>query len=247
MDFYVLPLQGWDIVLGVSWLATLGPIITNYALSTFEFQLNGDKIVWKGVSSPVIQPIQFNGVRRLSQVDGIHSMFQLHIDHSVSPLVTYPLDLAQLLDEFYDVFQPSMGLPPNRSQDHHIALLPNTAPVSVRPYRYPNFQKSEIENLVTDMLQQGIIRPSTSPFSSHVLVVRKKDGMWRFCVDYWALNAIMVRDRFPIPSIDELFDELYGAKYFPKLDFLAGYHKTRIAQQIFTRRPFEHTRATMNF
>ncbi|KAD6453982.1 hypothetical protein E3N88_08688 [Mikania micrantha] len=239
VDFYVLPLQGWDIVLGVSWLSTLGPVITDYSTSRFEFTQDGKNITWQGDTLATLQPIQFNGLRRLAQTDSIDELFHLALASPDLPVPSdCPADLQAILTKLDMVFQPPTGLPPNRSHDHSINLLPNHSTVSVRPYRYPHFQKQEIENLVSEMLSQGIIRPSTSPFSSPVLLVRKKDGTWRFCVDYRSLNAITIRDRFPIPSIDELFHELHGAQFFSKLDLLAGYHQIRLKDSDITKTAF---------
>jgi len=102
--------------------------------------------------------------------------------------------------------------------------MPVAQPINVRPYRYAPTQKTEIERQLTEMMQHGIIKPSTSPYASPVLLVKKKDGSWRFCVDYRHLNAITIKNKHPLPIVDELIDELHGAKWFSKLDFRSSYH-----------------------
>lgn len=141
-------------------------------------------------------------------------------------VLTEPIDptIQHLLHHFSVLFQDPNTLPPTRETDHQIHLLPHATPVNVRPYKYPYYQKQEIETQVEAMLQRGIIQPSTSPFSSLVLLVKKSDDTWRFCMDYRALNALTIKDRFPIPTINELLDELGGARCFSKLDLLQGYH-----------------------
>jgi len=137
-------------------------------------------------------------------------------------------ELALLLHTYQDVFAVPNGLPLTRSHDHTISLITGTDPVKVRPYRYSYSQKEKIENMVKNMLQEGIIVPSTSPFSFPIVLVKKKDGIWRFCTDYRALNAITIKHSFPIPTVDELIDELFRGQYFSKLNLRAGYHQVLV-------------------
>lgn len=136
--------------------------------------------------------------------------------------------MDNILHQFQAVFATPTGLPPARRCDHRIHLLPGTAPVMVRPYRYPQLQKDELEAQCMAMLHQCIIRFSTSSFSAIVLLVKKSDDSWRFCIDYRALNEKTVKDKYPIPVVDELLDELHGAHFFTKLDLRPGYHQVRV-------------------
>jgi hypothetical protein len=199
INCYGLALGSYDMVLGVQWLESLGPILWDFKNNTISFVRHGRAVRWSASAPP----------------------------DPLGPTITAASGeiLEELLLQFVALFVEPTGLP---SQRHQIRLLPGTPPVAVRPYRYVQHQKQELEQQCTEMLRQGVIRPSSSAFAALILLVTKSDGSWRFCVDYHALNASTVKDKFPIPVVEELLDELRGAKFFSKLDLRSGYHQVRM-------------------
>lgn len=119
-------------------------------------------------------------------------------------------------------------MPPPRECDHAIPLKVGTEPPTVRPYRVPHQKKAEMEKQIQELLDTSVIRHSESPYATLAILVKKKDGSWRLCIDYRKLNAQTVKNKFPIPVIEDLFDELNEAEYFIKLDLRAGYHQVRM-------------------
>lgn len=135
-----------------------------------------------------------------------------------------PEKIADVLNNFCVIFREPFGLPPHRQFDHQIVLKDGSQPTCLRPYRYGALQKDVIEKLTQELLDAGVIQCSHSPFSTPVVLVRKKDNSWRMCIDYRGLNSITVKDKFPIPVIEEFLEELHGASVFTKLDLRSGYH-----------------------
>jgi hypothetical protein len=141
-----------------------------------------------------------------------------------------PPPIQQLMQTFEDLFAEPTDLPLDRPCNHSIPLVPGAQPVNVRPYRFSPAVKDEVEAQLQEMLTKGIIQHSSSAFSYHVLLVKKKDKTWRFCVDYRHLNDLTVKCKYPVSIIDELLDELHGDAWFSSLDLRAGFHQIRLQQ-----------------
>jgi hypothetical protein len=228
IDALVLDLGGMDMVLGVAWLSTLGKVMMDWKAMTMQFSYCNQLVKLQGQGSQLVRQGYLNTYLedKHNKVGG--DMWSWWGAHFKSMEATIPNDPTPILAEFHDMFKDTIQLPPERSQVHHINLYPNHGIINARPCRYPHHQKEEIEKQVAELLNVGVIRPSMSSFASHVILIKKKDISWRMCVDYRALNKATIPDKYPIPILDELLDELYGASIFSKIDLKSGYHQIRV-------------------
>jgi hypothetical protein len=192
------------------------------------------KVVFKDFTVPPKQPhITANQLEKLCRSEIIGYVIQVNTMQSVpqqQDTNDHPVAISDLLMEFQDVFTPKIGLPPPRECDHDIPLVKGSKPPNIRPYRISHKQKEEVEKLIKEMLQDSTIRPSHNPYASSAILVRKKDGSWRMCIDYRELNSHTIKNKFPIPIIEDLLDELFGEKVFTKLDLKSGYHQIRMKE-----------------
>eukprot|EP00253_Pinus_taeda_P002220 PITA_02220 len=140
-------------------------------------------------------------------------------------------DLEKVVSEYDILFQEPKDLPPKREIVHDIHLQQDAPWPNIGMYRLSALGNAEIKKQVQELLEKGFIRPSTSPRGSPIVLLRKKDGSWRMCIDYRALNKITIKNRYPLPRIDDLIDQLKEAIYFSKLDLHSGYHQVRVTEQ----------------
>ncbi|KAJ9544154.1 hypothetical protein OSB04_023861 [Centaurea solstitialis] len=144
-----------------------------------------------------------------------------------------------VLRDYPEVFPEELpGLPLHRQEEFHIDLVPGAAPVAKSPYRLAPSEMQELSNQLQELLDKGFIRPSSSPWGAPVLFVKKKDGSFRMFIDYKELNKITIKNRYLLPRIDDLFDQLQGATYFSKIDLQSGYHQMRVREEDIAKTAF---------
>lgn len=223
----VLQLGCYDLILGMDWLEQFSPMWVDWKKKKLRFNHAGKRIQLNGIKdcTSTCLPLKLSKFKGMMRKGSIAQIVQLSQYQQKEDLQEQqlPQSVLKLITQHAHLFQEPKELPPQRDCDHAIPLIPGVKPVNVKPYRYNSAQKDEIERQVKEMLMNGVIRPSASPFASPVLLVKKKDGNWRFCVDYRQLNAITIKNKFPLPVVDEL----HGSHWFTKLDMRSGYHQVR--------------------
>jgi hypothetical protein len=193
-NLLALSLEGIDVILGMDWL-TQHQVILDIATRMVEIH----------------SPTSGQTTLYLPKIEDINPCSYAAI--------TVQLENIPVVCEYPDVFPDDLpGMPQDRDVEFVIELQPGTAPISKRPYRMPPKELAELKNQLQELLDKGYIRPSSSPWGSPALFVKKKDGSLRMCVDYRPLNAVTIKNKYPLPRIDVLFDQLAGAKVFSKID-----------------------------
>ncbi|WVZ81363.1 hypothetical protein U9M48_028749 [Paspalum notatum var. saurae] len=197
----VMKAQGIDVILGMNWLQRYNGVISCAERKVTLTTPSGENM------EVMIDPPQAG----------------------VNAIDATALENIRVVSEFPDVFPDSLpGMPPERDIEFSIELVPGTAPIYKKAYRISGVELLEVKKQIDELLEKGFIRKSTSPWASPVLLTEKKDGTLRMCVDYRGLNAVTVKNKYPLPRIEDLFDQLKGACVFSKIDLRSGYHQLRI-------------------
>ncbi|KAL0546138.1 hypothetical protein IC582_016044 [Cucumis melo] len=225
----VLDMLDFDVILGMDWLAANHASIdcsrkevtfNPPSMASFKFKGGGSKSLPEVISA-------IRASKLLSQ--GTWGILASVVDTREADV---SLSSEPVVRDYPDVFPEELpGLPPHREVEFAIELEPGTVPISRAPYRMAPAELKELKVQLQELLDKGFIRPSVSPWGAPVLFVKKKDGSMRLCIDYRELNKVTVKNRYPLPRMDDLFDQLQGATVFSKIDLRSGYHQLRIKDE----------------
>ena len=233
-DFRVLKLCGYDMILGAVWMYTHSPVTFDLPERELIIKLiSGERITFHDETLPnsPCTPILEDMEHILEDMLYGALMWMQPVQVETLLETVQKQEIAKVLENYKDVFEEPTGLPPKRDCDHAINLEHGAPVINQRGYRLPHHQKNALEEIIKDLLKKGIIRLSHSPYSSPAILVKKKDMTWRLCIDYRKLNAHTIKNNYPIPMIEDLLDELNGAKIYTKLDLRSGYHQIRMKEE----------------
>ena len=247
--FIVTPLQGsFDLILGVGWLSQ-HDVAAGWRNRTIEVrELDGRKVshfikpleVLDTPKHEELATISVKALRKQIRRGQAHELYAVVIrgrpdDNAATPAAaSEDPEVATLLREYADVFPDKLPneLPPARGVEHAIELKPGSRPPPVRPLRQQSAKDSAvIDEFIKKHVASGVLQPSHSPYGSLLVIVKKKDGTPRVCVDYRALNEITVKNKYPLPLMDELFDRVQGAKYFSSIDLRDGFYQILLREE----------------
>ncbi|KAM2989434.1 hypothetical protein FF2_003418 [Malus domestica] len=220
-----LDIVDFDVILGADWLHYNRAHIDCYGKSVTFHRPGLLEVTFVGESSGVR-----HGVISAMRAKKLSKGCQGYLAHVVlNDVVPSSVEEVGVVRHYPDVFPDDLpGLPPDRDVEFSIDLLPGTDPISLTPYRMAPAELRELKIQLQELTDKGFIQPSTSPWGAPVLFVRKKDGTLRLCIDYRQLNRVTIKNRYPLPRIDDLFDQLKGACVFSKIDLRSGYYQLKI-------------------
>ena len=227
-DLIVLSIHDFDIILGMDWLSKHRATLDCYKKEVRLVRPEEPGVIFRGIRRE-IAPSLINAMTASKMLrKGCQGYLAFVVDRRQEGT---RLEDIPIIKEFPDVFPDDIsGLPPDREVEFTIDLIPETEPISIPPYRMAPAELRELKAQLEDLLSKGFIRPSISPWGAPVLFVKKKDGSLRLCIDYRQLNRVTIRNQYPLPRIDELFDQLQGSRVYSKIDLRSGYHQLRVQE-----------------
>ncbi|XP_058202780.1 uncharacterized protein LOC131317231 [Rhododendron vialii] len=224
-DFIVLNMSGFDLILGMDWLSTFHATIDCFKRRVRICPPGGSCFEFFGERREPLEPY-LGGSREQEPMYAL--LASLALDGDVSARGELPL----IVCDFLDVFPKELpGLPPQREIEFTIDLLPGIALISIPPDRFAPTKLRELKTQLQELENLGFIRRSTSPWGAPALFALKKDGSLCLCIDYHKLNHVTIKNKYPMPRIDDLFDQLQGATCFSKIDLRSGYHQFRVRRE----------------
>ena len=228
-NLVVMPLEGFEVILGMDWLSRHRAWLDCARGRVFFEDDHRGVLAYYGIKPSVSATFVTAMRAERALVDGeVYLVSLTYIGEETGKELR--MEDIPVVQEFKDVFRALTELPPPRSNPFTINLELSAAPIAKAPYRMAPAELAELKKQLEDLLDKGFIRPSSSPWGAPVLFVKKKDGSMRLCIHYRGINNVTIKDKYPLPRIDELLDQLRGASWFSKIDLASGYHQIPIAE-----------------